>query len=358
MKRICVSAPGKLHLLGEHSAVYGKPAVIATVNKRCFVTISSRKDNKIEIILSDLNINKIVMEKEIIKKTNDAQKKWKAYVKNNDISVLKSITSSPLDFPIIIIGETLKYLKKTLPVGIALSVKSDIPIGSGMGSSAALSVSIAGAIYLLFNKKFNKEIINEIAYSAEFKRHGLPSGGDNSTICFGGLVWYRKESAELKIIKPISFSLSEKMAGNFCIIQTGTPDELTGEMVGLVRVLYKKRPKLVEDALSSQEVLTRELLPAIKSNDEQELIRIIRDGEKNLEKLGVVSVFAKSIMRKIEKIGGAAKICGGGGIKKGTGVLLAYHQDPSVLRQLLLNSGLKYSRIQLGTEGLKIEKNE
>ena len=180
MKKIHVSAPGKLHLLGEHVVVHGKPAIITAVNKRCFIEIIPRKNppaggKKIEIVSHNLKKNKITTEKEIIAKTKDAQAKWETYVKTNDINLLKSITSDPLDFPIIVIGETLKYLKKSLSTGIKISIKSDIPIGSGMGSSAALSVSIAGAIYLLFNKNLDKEIINEIAYLSEQKKHGLPS---------------------------------------------------------------------------------------------------------------------------------------------------------------------------------------
>jgi mevalonate kinase len=355
MRTIRVSAPGKLHLLGEHAVVYGKPALIAALNKRCFVALVSRKDKKIEIILTNSKLSKLTTEKEIITKTENAQGKWKAYVKNNDMSFLKSITSNPLDFPIIIIGEALKYLKRTLPLGFTLSIKSDIPIGSGMGSSAAFSVSIAGAIYLLFNKNLDKKIINEIAYLSEQKRHGLPSGGDNSASCFGGLIWYRKESPELKIIRQVPFYFSKKIADNFSIIDTGIPAESTGEMVGAVRTLYQQEPEFVNKILSDQERLTRELLSAIKTNNSTLIMRIIKVGEENLEKLGVVSNFVKIIIRKIEKLGGAAKICGGGGIKKGTGILLAYHNNSSILEQFFLRNELKYSKISLATEGLRRE---
>ncbi|MBI4096183.1 MAG: mevalonate kinase [Candidatus Levybacteria bacterium] len=355
MKKIKVSAPGKLHLLGEHVVVYGKPAVITAVGKRCFVEITPRKDKKIEIVSNNLKTSKIVSEKEIIAKTQDAQIKWETYIKTNDVALLKSITSDPLDFPIIVIGETLKYLKKSFSAGFKLAITSDIPIGSGMGSSAAVAVSVAGAVYFLFNKNLNKAIINEIAYSAEQKRHGLPSGGDNSASCFGGLVWYRKEAAELKIIQPISFSLSKKLAGNFSVIQTGTPNETTGEMVGMVRALYQKDTVNIDRIFVSQETLTRELLPAIKNENEKELIRIIKEGERNLEMLGVVSDFTKSIIGEIEKLGGAAKICGGGGVKKGTGVLLIYHKNKSQVKAIADSYKLPFLQVSLGVEGLREE---
>lgn len=353
MKSIRVSAPGKLHLLGEHAVVYGKPAIIVAIDKRCFVEITPRKDKKIEIASHNLKASKVFAEKEISAKTENAQIRWETYIKNNDIPLLKSITSNPLDFPVIVIGETLKYFKKSLPFGFRLSIKSDILIGCGMGSSAALAVSIAGAISLLFTKKLNKEAINEIAFLSEQKKHGFPSGGDNSASCFGGMIWYRRETPELKIIKPISIALSQKLAKNFVAIFTGTPAESTGEMVSAVKALYKKNPEFVEKILSSQEKLTRELLSAIGNGEDTLMIRIIRVGEKNLESLGVVSDFAKSIIRTIEKNGWAAKICGAGGKTKGSGIVLAYHKNPRILKQISSSFKLTQSKIMLGAEGIK-----
>lgn len=355
MKKIHVSAPGKLHLLGEHIVVYGKPAIITAVNKRCFVEIRPRKDKKIEIVSYNLKASKIITEKEIIAKTKDAQTKWETYIKTNDISLLKSITSDHLDFPIIVIGEALKYLKKSLSTGFKLSIRSDISIGSGMGSSAALSVSIAGAIYLLLNKNLDKEIINEIAYLAEQKKHGLPSGGDNSASCFGGMVWYRKETPDLKIIKPIPFTFPQKLAKNFAAIHTGTPAESTGEMVSIVRTLYQQKLEFVDGILSSQEKLVRELLSAIKSANESEIMRIIKIGEKNLESLGVVSNLAKSLIREIEKLGGSAKICGAGGIKKGSGIVLSYCSNKKKVEKLAESSKVVHINLSLGAEGLREE---
>lgn len=355
MKSIRVSAPGKLHLLGEHAVVYGKPAIIAAVNKRCFVEIIPRKDKKIEIISSNLKTSKIVIGKEIFAKTKDAQTKWETYIKTNDISFLKAITSDPLDFPTIAIGETLKYLKKSLSTGITLSIKSDIPIGSGMGSSAAVAVSVAGAIYLMFNENFDREVINEIAYLAEQKKHGFPSGGDNAASCFGGLIWYRKETPDLKIVRPVPFSFPQKLAKNFVAIHTGTPVESTGEMVSAVRALYKKNSEFVDKILSSQEKLIRELLSAIKNGDDTLMIRIIRAGEKNLENLGVVSNSAKLLIRSIEEIGGAAKICGAGGKLKGSGMVLAYCLNKEKIEKLVALNRFWYNDLSLGAEGLRRE---
>jgi mevalonate kinase len=319
MKKIIVSAPGKIHLLGEHAVVYGKPALLAAVNKRVFVEIFPRKDNKKEVIIE----NSI---------QNEKFEKFIYYA----------------------IDVVTKFYKQSIPSGFTLTLTSEIPIGSGMGLSAASAVSIAGAITLFLEKKFNKEIINDIAYTIEKYVHQNPSGGDNSASCYGGFIWYRKETDEVKIIKPLTFSFEKESANNFYIFNTGIPKESTGEMVTLVKKFVNKNKKRSEKIFNDQELLVRSLLPALNNNNKKEIIRIIKIGEKNLEKLGVVSSFVKRLIRKIENSGGAAKICGGGGKTKGTGIILVYHTNKKVLEDVIKSHNFIVEQIILGDEGVKI----
>ncbi|MCX6791749.1 MAG: mevalonate kinase, partial [Candidatus Gottesmanbacteria bacterium] len=39
--KISVSVPGKIYLMGEHAVVYGKPAVLAAINRRLTVTVKA-----------------------------------------------------------------------------------------------------------------------------------------------------------------------------------------------------------------------------------------------------------------------------------------------------------------------------
>ena len=70
--------------------------------------------------------------------------------------------------------------------------------------------------------------------------------------------------------------------------------------------------------------------------------------------MGVVSPFAKEMIRKIEKAGGAAKICGAGGKAKATGVLLCYHPKPSIVENIAKEYRLDYFKTTLGVDGLKL----
>lgn len=349
MKRFKVSAPGKLHLLGEHAVVYNKPAILVAVDKRCYVEIEERLDEKIKIVSKDFNEEIEIYFDDLKSKFKKSQEAWDKYSENNDTSLLKSITKSPLDFPEIIIGQFFDYYKLNSLNGFDLVIKSEIPVGCGMGSSGALSTVVVGALSLFFDKRWDKKIINEIAFLAEQKKHGRPSGGDNSTSCFGGLVRFKKDEG----IKSLDFGISEKLSKNFYILNTGTPTESTGEMVSLVRSKFEQDQRFVQDIMDDQERLVNKLYVSLEKNDSNELKEIIENGESNLEKLGVVSEYVKEIIREIESSGGVAKICGGGGITRSTGIILIYHENLHLLIKMLQSHDLNPIQLNLGVEGLR-----
>ncbi len=311
---IKVSAPTKVHLLGEHSVVYGKPAILTSVDLRVTVTIS--KNN--HPVFNDLSTQ------------------------------LKKVIE-----PIV-----KKHLKiKKLPL-YQIEINSKAPIGAGLGSSAAVSASYIGALLSFLKVEWDLETVNKLSFEAEKTFQGNPSGGDNSTVVNGGLIWFRKESPDLKIIHPLPFSISAKLSKNFLFINTGKPKEITAEMVSFVKNLYQKKPKVVESFLENQEKLVRALLPILKQGSEKEFVNIIREGEKNLESIGVVPKSVCELIRNIEQIGGAAKISGAGGRKTGAGIVLAYHKNQTKLLKVVKSYNLTYFKAKLGVEGLRQEQNK
>ncbi len=351
MKIIKVSAPGKLHLLGEHAIVYNKPAILTAVSKRCLITIAQREDGNIKVSSRNFDKELVLSFDEVVDKFQKAQEDWDKYDKENDIPLLKSITRDPLDYPFIIIGQFIKHYDLKSLSGFDLLIDSEVPVGAGMGSSGALSVSIVGALSLLVGKKLDKKTINEIAFLCEKKKHGKPSGGDNSTSCYGGLVWFKKDDG----VKPMDMKMSEDITKNFYIINTGTPTESTGEMVSLVRKLVEENELLTKEIFDRQEELVKDLRLAIEKNISRQIPGIIKRGEANLEKIGVVSDYVKKIIRDIENSGGAAKICGAGGTTKATGIILIYHTDLQKLKEVLKSHKLTPSQLTLGVEGLREE---
>lgn len=283
---ITVSVPGKVHLMGEHAVVYGKPAILAAINRRLTVTVREGKNNATGYVADCIAI---------VQKHFQTQKEFH------------------------------------------ITIDSDIPEGYHLGSSAAVAVAVVAAISYSLKKVWNPVLFNQLAYEAEKLKHGNPSGGDNTTVTMGGLIWYRKELEFLKSIWQLPF---KPKLNKFFLIDTGKPKETTGEMVA-----YVAKQKNLQKYFDENEVQTKRIAVALKENDEQTLIDAIRKGQRTLEAIGVVSDKAKKIIRKIEDDGGAAKILGGGGRADGVGYLLCYSHHPpqgSV-------------PITLGEEGVKLE---
>lgn len=308
---ITFSAPGKIHLLGEHSVVFGKPAILTTVDLRVTATVIPSETRTIAV--------------------------WN----NNLRKVIEPIIK--------------KHLKiKSIPPYL-LKINSQIPVGSGLGSSSAISASYIASFLTFLGVKWDLNLIYDLTYLAEKVFHGNPSGADPATVIFGSLIWFRKETEDLKIIQKLPFPIPKKIAENFILIDTGKPKETTKDMVKMVNEKYKVQSTKFRRLFDSQEILVKKLLPVLKKGDEKELIRIIKEGEKNLESMGVVSKFVQDITGKIENTGGAAKICGAGSTKGPTGILLCYHNKADVIQNIAQNLNLSYFKTKLGVEGLKQE---
>jgi len=310
------SAPGKLILSGEHSVVFGKPEIISAINRRLQVSIKEGKK------------------------------------KGGGLTFFSQESTDLLNFAV---KKTLSILGRQPKKNLKIQVDSNIPVGSGLGSSAALAVATTTALFKYFNQPFDKEKINEIAYEIEKKQHGTPSGGDNTISTYGGFLWYRKETELLKLFQPLKFNLSK--LPEFVLINTGRPAETTGEMVTRVRRLYERKKARIEKILNQMEKTTKEMLIALYQMDKKKLTVAIRKNERLLESLGVVSPFAQALIREINRLGGAAKVCGAGGKKKGSGIILVFHPQKKALFKLAKKRNLPAFEVKLGEEGVRYERD-
>lgn len=282
---ITVTVPAKIHLLGEHTSVYGKPALLAAINKRITIQISNSSKNE-----------GIVLKKEYPRLVE--------FQKNLESAIKKEFK-----------------VRQIHPY--KLEITSEIPIGSGLGSSASFSAGITAALLQFLKLSYSEKQLYEIAYLGESFFHGNPSGGDLAAVVNGGFTYFRKEFEFLKTFSKLPFGIHKNIK-QFYLIDSGKPVESTKELVSNVGKLKQEKFKIINQIFDDQEQLVKEMVMALKDGNESELIRTIRLGEKNLEKLGVVGKKAKTIIRLIEQAGGAAKIMGGGGIQDGAGMILVY----------------------------------
>jgi len=345
---IKTSAPGKVHLIGEHAVVYSEPAIIAAIGNRTYVDISPAKDITYQdIAWPDISHTwKVEQVFEITQKTFDL---WKEGNEKKDFSKLFSFIKENgyEGYRASVLGLAMKNLG--INQGFSITIDSKIPTGAGLGSSASRAVAMTKAIAELFEKELSLEEINEIAFQQEKIIHGTPSGGDNSACCFGGLVWFKKDQPKNQIN-----SLKEEVPyklENFVFVYTGPAQKTTGELVQLVRELdegYRtERIKKIGE-------MTYEMLDVLRRRNFQRMKEIINQTQKNLAELKISTEKIDQIAESVQEIGGAAKLCGAGS----GGIVLCYHQDKGKLIDLIKNIGYDPWETELAVEGVRIEKTE
>lgn len=338
---IKVSAPGKVHLIGEYSVLYGEPAIIAAIDKRCY--IEAEKSDKVIITSRELEKTFTFQLQEIQDFTAELTKLWDECYTKKDFSKLFSKMNENLlvNHVKIAVGKTLERLG--IKAGISFEIKSDIPIGAGVGSGAALAVAIVNAVSDLYGKKLTLEEVNGIAFEIEKFAHGTPSGGDNSACCYGGLIWFQKTSAIKSLKEEIPYKLE-----NFVLVNTTKTKKATGELVQLVKNLDESFRNGRIEKISK---LTYEMREVLKNKNFIRMRDIINEVHKNLAELGVSTIELDELAFAVREIGGAAKLCGAGG----GGMMLCYHENKNKLLNAIKGLGYTPIETQLGVDGVRSE---
>ena len=186
-RSVTASAPAKVILHGEHSVVYGKLALAASIDLRTRVTINlSKKQRCGNLRVNLLNYSKNSLEfdlgllsafecKDSSKEKLDEDLKEDLSQIVSDKNVEKHLESGLVALLYLCVA-FFKESKQDL-VPLEITVDSDIPMGAGLGSSAAFSVALAAALNSLIPlKKADKDAICHWAFMSEKIIHGNPSG--------------------------------------------------------------------------------------------------------------------------------------------------------------------------------------
>ena len=302
--KIIYSAPAKAILSGEHAVVYGKPALATAINLRLkFIVTKLARSYKDSKSMKEINF------------ISDEVKKY-------------------------LIIQKIKYVDKPFNY----KIESEIPVGRGLGSSAALSVaSVASFLEFYTGKQFDKKIINDIAFEIEKHFHSNPSGVDNYASCFGGLILYQKKVN----LKKLDDKISKNIEKNLLLIDSGKPEETTGEIVESVESV-----KSVETLLNNIENETNNILSAIEKENVDQFKNSLFVNEKLLEELGIVSDRTKKLLKELSKFG-VGKVTGAGGRKKGSGFILFYTDQIDKLINYLIKRKIIYHKFIPDNIGLK-----
>jgi len=357
-----VSTPGKLILMGEHAVVYGHPALVAAVDLRLRTRLSrGGTEGSVELRLPELGHVETLAWSELVAYARRARDRWGRYAEGSLEDFDRVRGDDPAHVPKVALGEALRHLGERSGPALRVETRSEIPIGSGFGSSAAVAVGVLAAYLALRGAEPDAELLERLALHVERRQHGFPSGVDSATVVRGGLVWAESGEEGSLTFSPLD-RRPESLLG-FRVFDTGTPVEATGTIVAAVRRRLAREQERLGRVLERMGEVTRSFRQTLlsASPDPARLVELIREYESGLEALGVVPGPCRELVRRIEAEGGGAKISGAGaltsppGALPGAGSLLVYHPTPRRVEEWDFLEGLRPYGVELGAAGFRLE---
>jgi mevalonate kinase len=315
-----VFAPGKLILSGEHAAVFGKPALAMAVNRYVTVTTTPQLLPFISFDLSDLAYKRRFTLSALDHIKDRIKNKYKKFV-HGEVNI-RDVLHTPVELAQIAFSLFFETLNMRLTQGIKIRVQSDIPMGCGMGSSAATILSTVRAIANHLEVDVPHETFYRLGLEAENLQHGFSSGLDLRVSLYGGCIFVKDGQVHSRPIPPLSMYL----------VNTGTPETTTGECVAYVAHHFKTT-SIGDEFAAVTEAMDAAL--AASQLNVSELKKTISQNHELLVRIGVVPERVKHFISQVEHINGAAKICGAGAVSGDNGgVVLVVTDDLAALQTL------------------------
>lgn len=315
-----LSVPGKVILMGEHAAVYGRSAVVAAVDLRLAVEarIGPPRAGGVRLNLPDLGLQEEHAWPALEDFTSDARRRWCAFERGdapfrpaNDRSALVRIA----------VGEALASVpppasERLRGRTLELRVRSQLPVGAGLGSSAAAAVGVVAAVRALAGGRANPvddlKAVEAAALEVERRQHGFPSGIDSGTVLRGGVLLVRRAGDELRFD---DLPRPEWLSGAVEILDSGTPGQTTGAVVTAVRRRYDEEPERTAAVFDRIEAAVESFRAALRDGGPRDAATAIAEGHRALVELGVVPPAVARRIASVETAGAAAKISGAGALE-------------------------------------------
>ena len=149
---LIVKSPGRINIIGEHTDYNNGFVLPAAIDKAAYIAMSLRDDNEIHLVALDLN-ESFSTRVEDLKPTTDLS--WTNYI----------------------LGSAAQFQKNGLALrGFNAVLLSDVPIGAGLSSSAAIECATVFALNELLGTNLTRLTMVGMAQKAEHEYAGVMCG--------------------------------------------------------------------------------------------------------------------------------------------------------------------------------------
>lgn len=249
-----------------------------------------------------------------------------------NINLSADLSSLPSDHPLVfVINSVFSTLKISNPPACTVYLQSTIPVASGLGSGAAVSVAIIRALSGFLGKPLPDEKVNLLAFEVEKLYHGTPSGIDNTVVTYAKPVYFILK-------KPIK---TFHVGAPFTIMIGGTGISApTKDSVGSVRKLWQADKPRWEKVFTRVGEIVWNARQAIERGDVAELGRLMNANHALLQEMTVSCVELDDLVEAARKSGAlGAKLSGGG--RGGNMIALVEKDNAPAVARALSSAGAK-----------------
>lgn len=290
-----ISAPGKTIVYGEHAVVHGKAAIAAAISLRSYllVTTLSKSKRSVRLRFVDLGLDHTWNIPDLPWRAFQHPSKKKKYydlVTSLDKELVDAMQPHIANISPDVEPHTRKvhqgaaaaFLYLFLSLGSEHSppciytLRSTIPIGAGLGSSASVSVCFSTALLIQcralagphpdqMSKEAEDQLerINRWAFVGELLIHGNPSGVDNTVATNGHAVLFQRKDYSKP---PLVSILRDFPELPLLLVDTCQPKSTAAE-VAKVGTLKKEHPTVTDNILNAIDSIVRSAHDIITDGD-------------------------------------------------------------------------------------------
>lgn len=299
-------------MFGEHAVVYGRPALAIPVTQ----------------VHADVEV-------------------WDSsragiWIQAPDVNLHAELNTLPSDHTIASVIHNFLFLFRVSPFpNLEIKISSTIPVASGLGSGAAVTVALTRALSSFLSRPMTDEEINAFAYEIEKLHHGTPSGIDNTVVTYAMPVYFIKSPSSLVRRGAGGVIEKVKVGAPFTIVigDTGISAP-TKESVGDVRKLWEADKPRWENVFDRVGKIAEEARKNIEGGKWELLGELMDQNHALLQEMTVSSPELDRLVSAARSAGAlGAKLSGGG--RGGNMIALVEPKQAEEVASALMAGGAK-----------------